>query len=217
MERVIHLLLGTKAPRNKVTTSELRTRAVAAASYRGQIVPALVAAAGDRAGLRFLEFFAAGIRNPHTRRAYARAVAIPRLVRGGRRAVARRRAAAALATWIEMQTRELARRPRSSPRGDPAPFDWLVIGQVVPANPAASVRGPAHIVDAGKTPVLDPAEARQLLDSIDVTTPAGLRDRALIALMVYKSLALNSPSALTSARVPDQHAILPKLIGMRHM
>jgi integrase len=40
-------------------------------------------------------------------------------------------------------------------------------------------------VKGGKTPVLDPAEARALLDSIDTTTPAGLRDRALIALMVY--------------------------------
>src|ERR1035437_1212959 len=37
-------------------------------------VPTLVAACGERAGLRFLEFFAANIRNPHTRRAYARAV-----------------------------------------------------------------------------------------------------------------------------------------------
>ena len=37
-------------------------------------LPALVAATGDRAGMRFLEFFAANIRNPHTRRAYARAV-----------------------------------------------------------------------------------------------------------------------------------------------
>src|SRR5258705_1671125 len=35
--------------------------------------PDLVAAAGERAGMRFLEFFAANIRNPHTRRAYARA------------------------------------------------------------------------------------------------------------------------------------------------
>jgi len=34
----------------------------------------LVAAAGERAGVRFLEFFASTIRNPHTRRAYARAV-----------------------------------------------------------------------------------------------------------------------------------------------
>jgi hypothetical protein len=33
--------------------------------------PALVAIAGERTSMRFLEFFAANIRNPHTRRAYA--------------------------------------------------------------------------------------------------------------------------------------------------
>jgi hypothetical protein len=37
-------------------------------------LPALVIAAGERAGIRFLEFFASNIRNPNTRRAYARAV-----------------------------------------------------------------------------------------------------------------------------------------------
>ena len=36
-------------------------------------LPVLVTAAGERASMRFLEFFAANIRNPHTRRAYARA------------------------------------------------------------------------------------------------------------------------------------------------
>lgn len=36
-------------------------------------LPALVTAAGERASMRFLEFFAANIRNPHTRRAYYRA------------------------------------------------------------------------------------------------------------------------------------------------
>jgi hypothetical protein len=36
-------------------------------------VPKLVTAAGERASMRFLEFFAANIRNPHTRRAYGRA------------------------------------------------------------------------------------------------------------------------------------------------
>jgi hypothetical protein len=36
------------------------------------IVPALIAAAGDQAGWRYVEFFTANIRNPHTRRAYAR-------------------------------------------------------------------------------------------------------------------------------------------------
>ena len=40
-------------------------------------------------------------------------------------------------------------------------------GQVVPINPAHTVRGPRHVVTSGQTPVLDPAEARALLDSID--------------------------------------------------
>ncbi len=46
-------------------------------------------------------------------------------------------------------------------------------------------RRPKHIVRKGKTPVLEPSEARTLLDSIDATTLVGLRDRALIGLMVY--------------------------------
>jgi integrase len=60
-----------------------------------------------------------------------------------------------------------------------------VVGHVVDVNPAHAVRGPKHIVRKGKTPVMEPTEARALLDSIDVTTPVGLRDRALLALMVY--------------------------------
>ena len=40
----------------------------------GITTPTLVVTAGERASVRFLEFFASAIRNPHTRRAYARAV-----------------------------------------------------------------------------------------------------------------------------------------------
>lgn len=64
-------------------------------------------------------------------------------------------------------------------------FDWMAAGRIMPTNPAASVRGPRHIVRRGKTPALDPAEARQILDAIDASTVIGLRDRALIGLMVY--------------------------------
>ena len=64
-------------------------------------------------------------------------------------------------------------------------FDWMVIGQIMATNPAATVRGPRHVVRRGKTPVLDAAEARRLIDAIDTTTVIGLRDRALIGLMVY--------------------------------
>ena len=150
-------------------------------------LPRLVVGAGDQARLRFVEFFAANIRNPHTRRAYARAcaafldwcaeVGVPTLTAVQPLHVA---------TWIEQQARTVS-TPSVKQRLAAIRhlFDWLVVGQVVPVNPAASVRGPRHVVKEGKTPVLDPAEARALLDSIDTTTPAGLRDRALIALMVY--------------------------------
>ena len=63
--------------------------------------------------------------------------------------------------------------------------DWLVVNQVLPVNPAAAVRGPKHVVTKGSTPVLSPAEARKLLDSIDTGTLAGLRDRALFSVMLY--------------------------------
>ena len=64
-------------------------------------------------------------------------------------------------------------------------FDWLVTGQIVPMNPAASVRGPKHVIKRGKTPVLIAEEARRLLDAIDPSAIAGLRDRALLSVMIY--------------------------------
>ena len=53
--------------------------------------------------------------------------------------------------------------------------DWLVVSQVLPVNPAAAVRGPKHVVTKGATPVLLPAEARKLLETIDTGALAGLR------------------------------------------
>ena len=64
-------------------------------------------------------------------------------------------------------------------------LDHLIVGHVLPANPAAPVRGLKHIVKQGKTPVFSLSEARDLLDSIDLKKPSGLRDRALLATMVY--------------------------------
>ena len=58
--------------------------------------------------------------------------------------------------------------------------DWLVVSQVLHANPAAAVRGRKHVVTKGSTPVLSPAEARKLLDTTDTDTLAGLRDRAVM-------------------------------------
>jgi site-specific recombinase XerC len=75
-------------------------------------------------------------------------------------------------------------------------FDWMVIGQIMPTNPTAAVRGPRHVVRRGKTPVLDPTEARQLIDAIDTSTVIGLRDRALIGLMVYSVARIGAALAM---------------------
>jgi hypothetical protein len=86
-----------------------------------RLVPALIAAAGDAAGWRYVEFFTANIRNL---------------------------------------------------------FDWLIIGQVAPSNPASAVRGPTHMVKTGTTPVLEGKEWRRLIDAIPTDTVRHLRERA---------------------------------------
>jgi site-specific recombinase XerD len=153
----------------------------------GASVPKVVMAAGERAGVRFLEFFASAIRNPHTRRAHTRAAGdfLAWCAGAGVTSITVVQPLH-VAAWIELQTQTHA-APTVKQRLAAIRhlFDWLVTGQIVPYNPAASVRGPSHTAKKGKTPVLDATEARQLLDSIDVSTPIGLRDRALIALMVF--------------------------------
>lgn len=153
----------------------------------GGMLPPIVASSGPKAELRFLEFFAASIRNPHTRRSYARAAAdflawcedrgVPTLSHVEPLHVA---------AFVEALTRSRA-APTAKQRlaAIRRLFDWLVVGQIVPTNPAASVRGPAYSTKRGKTPVLAADEARPLLDAIDVSTPIGLRDRALMGTMVF--------------------------------
>src|ERR1700733_5980744 len=109
---------------------------------RAPAVPTLVAAAGERASRRFIEFFAANIRNPHTRRAYARAAQefLAWCASVGLSSIAAVEPVH-VATWIETATRELA-APSVKQRLAAIRhlFDWLVTGQIVPVNPAGSVR-----------------------------------------------------------------------------
>ncbi|KRB18264.1 integrase [Mesorhizobium sp. Root695] len=150
-------------------------------------LPAIIGAANPQLQMRFLEFFTANIRNPNTRKAYARA-AIDFLAWCGDRGVTALPAIQPMhvAAWIE----ELGRShsvPTVKQRLAAIRhlFDWMVVGQAMPSNPAHTVRAPKYSARTGKTPVLAPQEARQLIDSIPVDTIIGLRDRALIALMTY--------------------------------
>jgi site-specific recombinase XerD len=148
-------------------------------------LPAAIGRAGDAAAWRFIEFFTATIRNKNTRAAYAEAVS-QFFVWCERHRVRtlEQISPVVIATYIENH--------------DGAPptvkqhlaairmlFDFLVTGQIIPMNPASSVRGPKYVVKRGKTPVLTADQARTLLNSIKIDSIVGLRDRALIGLMCY--------------------------------
>ncbi len=163
-------------------------------------LPALVDNASDHTKRRFAEFFTANIRNPNTRAAYKRAVDafLAWCADCGLAAfdqVEPMHVAAyieGLEVWPKVKKGEAA-LPRPA---NPATvkqhlaairslFDWLVVGQIVPINPAASVRGPKLSYSRGKTPILSPEEARDLFAEISTDTPAGLRDRALLGVLLY--------------------------------
>jgi integrase/recombinase XerD len=166
-------------------------------------LPNLIVRAGDRAARRFVEFFAATIRNRNTRAAYAQAVGQFCSWCDRRGLELEGITPIVIAAYIEELT---AKRSAPTVKQHLAAvrmlFDFLVTGHVVGVNPAWSVRGPRHVVKKGKTPVLTAGEARQLLDSIETNTLIGLRDRALIALMCYSFARV---SAAVTMNVEDYY------------
>lgn len=160
-------------------------------------VPALFAKAGPHGARRFVEFFTANIRNKNTRLAYAQAVRRFATWCDRRRLDLASLSPFLVAAYIEDLGKRLS--PPSVKQHLAAVrmlFDYLVIGQVIPFNPAHAVRGPKHVVKKGKTPVLSAEEARLLLESIDTSTIGGLRDRALIGVMVYSFARVSAAVAM---------------------
>ena len=174
----------------------------------GSVIPALVAAAGDQAAWRYIDFFTANIRNPNTRRAYARACSqfFGWCEERGLSLTSIR--PFDVSTYIEVrQQTHSAPDVKQQLAAVRMLFDWLITGQVVPVNPAAAVRGPKHVVKTGKTPVLDAKEWRKLLNSIPTTTLRDLRDRALIATLTY------SFARITAALTMKVEDLRPKGAG----
>jgi integrase/recombinase XerD len=166
-------------------------------------IPQLFVEAGNHSCRRFIEFFTAEIRNRNTREAYARAV-IQFADWCERRNLSLTQLSPPLvAAYIEeVASRKSAPTVKQHLAAVRMLFDYLVVGQVLPTNPAASVRGPKHVVVRGKTPVLSPEQARQLIDSIDTSTIVGLRDRALIGVMVFSFARV---SAVIGMNVADYY------------
>lgn len=154
---------------------------------RALVLPATVEAAGSKASHEFLTFFAGTLRNPNTRAAYARAWnrfdtwctdnAITSLIDID---------ALVVSAYIESLCQTMA--PASVKQHRAAlskTFDFLVVRQIVPANPVANVSGPKVQISKGSTPVLSDDEFLTLIESIPSDTLIGLRDRAFICLLTY--------------------------------
>jgi site-specific recombinase XerD len=158
-------------------------------------VPQQITAAGTAARFAWEEFFAGHLRNRHTRIAYERSVC-------------------RFLAWLELHGIEL---PRVTPgmvgayfdqhtgsiptkklelAALRALFDCLVNRHVVLLNPAASVRGERYRAIEGLTPEITPQQARTLLDSIDTSTPAGLRDKCIIAVLIYTAARAGAVAGL---------------------
>ena len=157
--------------------------------------PALVTDAGPAASFAWEEFIYGKIRNQHTRTAYERAIRH-------------------FLKHCEKLGKDLA---HISPRDvgayldglDYAPatkklhlsalrhfFDSLVTRHVVVLNPAASVRSERLQVVEGKTPEISVEQARRLMRSIDITHVVGLRDRAIIAILIYTAARVGAIAKL---------------------
>jgi site-specific recombinase XerD len=171
------------------------------------ILPALIQNAGEKTARRYLEFFLVSIRNQNTRAAYGRAVSkFFTWCEAKGLTDLQKIEPLMVAAFIEQETKQRhAQTVKQELAAIKGLFDYLVIGQIIPFNPASSVRGPAYSIDQGKTPVLRPEEVRALLDSIPTTTKdgkpylVGLRDRALIGVMIYTFARVSAVVNMTVA------------------
>ena len=150
-------------------------------------LPSLVLGAGEKTTWRFIDFFTSTIRNPNTRKAYYRAVArfLDWCQDRGIEDLDRVRPIH-VAAYVEDLQLQLSRPSvKQHLAAIRKCFNWLVSGGTLELNPSSAVEGPKYIVRTGKTPILDAEETRGLLDSIPRDTVIGLRDRALLGVMIY--------------------------------
>jgi len=87
-------------------------------------------------------------------------------------------------------------------------FDYLVLGHVLPMNPASAVRGPKHTVRRGKTPVLTADQARLLLDSIDTSSVVASGTGRLSASWSIRSPASPPSSGCGLRLLPERQALV---------
>ena len=175
----------------------------------GDHLPALVEQAGNTARFVWDEFFQGEIRNPNTRRAYTHAVRQFLAWAAGQGVELARISPGQVGQYIDQLEASMPTKKQhlAAIKGF---FDKLVLRHVVLLNPAASVRGPRYSAGEGKTPEIAVEQARTLLKSIkltytvkamgkkprEVVNVVGLRDRAVIAMLIYTAARIGAVATL---------------------
>lgn len=190
-------------------------RGNALSQRHGESIPAVIMESGPNARYAYDEFFA-GLDSSHTARAYRHAVHRFLAFCEQSRTPIERVTPSMIAVYIKDLKAQVKvplgcaakHRPASKPTRKLHLaalrhfFDKLVQRHAVPLNPALSVRGPKYTVQEGKTPAMEPSQIRELLRSMPVTTDSGppdlggLRDRAVIATLVYTAARAGAVSKL---------------------
>lgn len=175
-------------------------------------VPAPIAELGERAAQAFVEFFVAQYPNDNTRNAYMRNagdflawLTSKDLKLPDMQAF---HAAAYVESLKQKKTRTGKPYKAATIKQHLASLNmlasFLVVRQIIPANPFTDVRAPKNVVVEGKTPVMASEDARKLFDSIDGTSAADVRDRAFIGVMLYTFARV---SAAIACDVPDFYQV----------
>jgi len=151
-------------------------------------LPVIVVRSGDRARRRFVEFFTASLRNANTRAAYWHACTsfLDHCAAMGvdLEEIEPLHVAVYIERLSQLRSAPTVKQHVAAIR---RLFDFLVVGQILPSNPAASVRGPSHVVTEGKTPILDANDVRLLFAQFDRARLSDLRDRAVLGVMSIAS------------------------------
>jgi len=159
------------------------------------VVPAILVRAGANAVFAAEEFFKASLNNPHTRRAYARAVT-RFLAWCERHGFELRQITPGLAGEYLSEIEGAAPTRNQSLAALRHFFDNLVTRHAVALNPFASVRGTKHRALEGSTPEISVEQARKLLRSIDTSQVVGLRDRAVLGVLAYTGARVGAVARL---------------------
>ena len=162
--------------------------------------PIAVALASDHVRLTLETFFKAEVRNPNTRRAYQNGAKDFFVYLSACPHVDTLDAINALhvSGWLDAMEERGLSTPTIKQRlaGLRMMFNALVRAQVLRVSPVTVVKGPAHSVIKGKTPVLTGEQTMQLLSAINTSSLIGLRDRAMIATMAYSFARIGAVAAL---------------------